>query len=75
MSFAEVTMRGFLDMQVCVPEDWDDESVKSFAGRENPCGTENGWFIRKEGDEGLAGDPERQPCASRPGYVHIMLDA
>jgi hypothetical protein len=71
----EVTRRGVLDMQVCVPDDWDDEAVKRFADRENLCGTTNGWFVRKQGDEALAGADERVPCHDRPGYVHIMLDA
>lgn len=72
---AEVMQRGVLDMQVCVPADWTDEQVVAFAERENPCGTENGWFIRREGDPALVGCPERTPCESREGCVHIMLDA
>lgn len=72
---AEVTRRGGLDMQVCVPSDWRDSQVVEFAERENPCGTTNGWVIRREGDAALAGKPERVNCASRAGHVHIMLDA
>lgn len=72
---AQVTRRGALDMQVCVPTDWDDEAVKSFADRENLCGTEHGWQIRREGDKALAGSPERMPCQERAGFVHVMLDA
>lgn len=72
---AEVIRRGALSMQVCAPIDWTDEQVKEFADRENPCGTENGWFIRREGDRALGGDPERQSCAERGGHLHIMLDA
>jgi len=72
---AEVIRHGILSMQVCVPHDWDDEQVKDFAERECPCGTSNGWFIRKEGDKKLSGFPERNPCAERSGFVHIMLDA
>ena len=70
---AEVTRRASLDMQVCVPTDWTDQQVIDFAERENPCGTEGGWSIRRAGDKSLAGDPERQPCRSRDGHVHIML--
>jgi hypothetical protein len=62
-------------MQVCVPKDWTDEQVKAFADAENPCGTENGWHIRREGDETLAGAPERQQCAGDRELVHIVLDA
>lgn len=72
---AEVTRRGALDMQVCVPKDWTDEQVKAFADRENLCGTENGWFIRKEGDPALRNAKERVQCDGRSYYVHIMLDA
>ena len=64
---AEVTQRNALDMQVCVPADWSDEQIKDFAG--------HGWDIRREGDRMLRGDPERNPCTSRQGFVHIMLDA
>lgn len=72
---AMVTRRGALDMQVCVPKDWTDEQVKEFADRENLCGTEHGWHIRKQGDEALAGCDERVQCADDPDNVHIMLDA
>lgn len=72
---AEVIRRGALDMQVCVPTEWTDEQVLDFAGRENLCGTTNGWFIRCQGAEALAGDDERVPCQDRSGHVHIMLDA
>ncbi len=72
---AMITRYGALDMQVCVPEDWCDDSVVWLANRENTCGTSQGWQIRREGDKALAGDLERQPCAQRQGFVHIMLDA
>jgi hypothetical protein len=72
---AEVTRRGIFDMQVCVPARWSDEQVLYFAGRENPCGTEGGWFIRRQGDGALNGADERTPCSERTGHVHIMLDA
>ncbi len=72
---AQVTYRGALDMQVCVPEEWTDGDIKAFADRENPCGTENGWQIRREGDPALKGRPERVGCESVSQNVHIMLDA
>lgn len=71
----EVTHKGLLDMQVCVPVDWNDEQVVAFAEREFECGTTAGWGIRREGDELLQGAPERMPCAEREGFVHIVLDA
>ena len=72
---AVVTHYGIFDCQVCVPEGWTDAEVKAFADRSNPAGTTNGWQIRKEGDEALAGVAERVACAGRGGFVHIMLDA
>lgn len=72
---AEVTRRSFLSMQVCVPKDWTDEQVREYSESEYPCGTSNGWFIRREGDKALAGDSERMKCQDRGGHVHIMLDA
>lgn len=72
---AEVTKTGFLDMQVCVPRDWDDKQVKEFADRANDCGTTNGWGVRKQGHELLSGKDERVPCSDRKGFVHVMLDA
>lgn len=70
-----VTRTGALDMQVCVPGYWTDDQVKDFADKENLCGTQNGWQIRKQGDEALAGADERVKCSGRMGFVHVMLDA
>jgi len=72
---AEVTRTGGLNMQVCVPATWNDEQIIGFAESNNPCGTTHGWGIRREGSASLAGMPERNPCSSRDGYVHVMLDA
>lgn len=72
---AQVTRFGALDMQVCVPAEWTDEQVKSFADSRNLCGTEHGWQIRREGDKALAGRAERVQCQDDPSFVHIMLDA
>lgn len=71
----EVTRVGPLDMQVCVPKEWDDDQVKTFANCEQMCGTTRGWQIRKEGNKALNGDPERVLCEDREGFVHVMLDA
>lgn len=72
---AEVTRRGAFDMQVCVPSDWTDDQAIEFAEKSNRCGTENGWFVRKDGNPRLNSAPERVPCAQRAGHVHIMLEA
>ena len=70
----EITKRGALDMQVCVPADWTDEQIKEFADANNLCGTSDGWHVRKQADYRVEAK-ERQPCHDRPGFVHIMLDA
>jgi hypothetical protein len=62
-------------MQVCVPRDWTDDQAREFADGANPCGTENGWQIRRSGVPALNGAPERVQCSANAGYVHIMLDA
>ena len=72
---AEVLRTGIFNIQVCIPVDWTDAQVLEFAESEYPCGTENGWLIRREGDKALCGAPERNPCVERASHVHIMLDA
>ncbi len=74
---AEVTHHGVLDLQVCVPSDWDDNQIVQFANAAMECGTRAGWVIRREGDPALSGDPEKVPCLDdiREGFVHVMLDA
>jgi hypothetical protein len=71
----EVTRIGVFSMQVCVPVGWSDIDVKQFADHVNPCGTEHGWHIRRQGDPALHGDLERNPCNRRARCVHITLDA
>ncbi len=72
---AEITRYGLFDTQVCVPDGFTDEEVVEFANAANPCGTMNGWMIRKQDDPALAGCDERTCCTERSGHVHIMLDA
>ena len=73
----QVLRSGVLDIQVCVPADWTDQQVETYANLQILCGTSGGWKIRREGDELLAGCPERVPCSQpeREGFVHIVLDA
>jgi hypothetical protein len=56
-----------------VPAAWTNRQAKAFAEIHNPCGAFAGWHVRKD-PKLLAGDPIRQPCDDRPGFVHIMLD-
>ena len=69
-----VSRRGVFDMQVCVPKTATNKEIKDFANDENPAGTRNGWFIRKQGDELLGGADERTQCEDDKEKVHIMLD-
>ena len=75
MTQPNVVKHGLLDMQICVPKEYTDAQVVEAANRLNPCGTNNGWFIRKQGSKYLAGKDERVTCAKDPDNVHIMLDA
>ena len=70
-----VLRRGPIDCQVCVPASWSDAEVIAFTERVSPSGTSNGWKIRRTGDPGLGGDPERNPCADRNTFIHMILDA
>jgi hypothetical protein len=70
----EVVRMGVLDMQVCVPENWLDGQIKVFAEMKYECGTGAGWQIRTD-PKLLDGCPSRNPCAKRPGFVHVVLDA
>ena len=72
---AAVTRAGLMDIQVCVPASWNDDQVLAFANWQHPCGTTNGWLIRRQGDPALVGTNERTQCGSLPDHVHIMLDA
>jgi hypothetical protein len=72
---AAITRRSMLSCQACIPKHWTDAMAKDFADRENLCGTENGWLLRKQGDPALSGCDERVQCQERPGFVHVMFDA
>jgi len=71
----KIILNAGLDMHVCVPDLWSDEKVIAFCEQKNPCGTEGGWGIRRAGDKRLWGMPERNPCDTRDGYVHMVLEA
>lgn len=71
---AEVVRYGLFSCQVCVPADWTDEQTIAFAEAHYPSGTSHGWHLAEDGDETLAGDPSRQPCAEREDYIHRRLD-
>jgi len=75
MVIPEVCRNGLFDIQVCVPKTWSDTDVIAFSEREFRCGTRDGWQIRRAGDHYLNGDPERNQCEEKLGFVHIVLDA
>ena len=70
-----VTRMTVLSMQVCIPEDWNDEQIVAFAENENPCGTSAGWVIIRQGDKRLQGTDARVQCVERPTFVHVCLGA
>lgn len=74
MNEPEITYTGVLDMQVCVPEDFNDNQVIEYANKFNPTGIESKWEIRKTGNPRLGGCNERVKCSDKNGFVHIMLE-
>jgi hypothetical protein len=64
---AKVVQRAYLGCQVCVPTTWTDDLAKAFADAANPCGTEDGWLVRRR--------EEIVCCDERPDFVHVILDA
>lgn len=76
MSKPEVSRYGLLAMQVCVPKDFTDAQVESFANGEYPTGIDSKWNIRRQGSDLLNGCDERVQCqqAGREDCCHIMLD-
>ncbi len=64
-----------LAMQVCVPETHTDEQIIAFAEKANPCGTQHGWAIAKNGHPALKGDPETVKCGENPNQKHCVLIA
>ncbi len=72
---AEVIRRTLFALQVCVPTDWTDEQVIEFAENDNPCGTTNGWSIRRQDSEQLSGDDERVSCEEHTDHIHIIVEA
>jgi len=75
LGIASAEAQATIDCQVCVPASWSDAEVIAFTERVSPSGTSNGWKIRRTGDPGLGGDPERNPCADRNTFIHMILDA
>jgi len=71
---AMVTQVGLLSMQVCVPKGWSNEEISRFARMAVPCGTSNGWQMRKQ-EEYATPDQERVPCSERTNFVHVLFDA
>ena len=66
----EIVRWSLLSLQVCVPEDYTDEQVTEFANKNQPTGLDHGWCIQRKHENG---DPERVPCESRRGCIHVVL--
>jgi len=65
---AEILRIGMLAMQVCVPEEWGDDTIEEYANDANPAGTMHGWTVRKDGP-----DPYRVTCQHNVDYIHVVL--
>jgi hypothetical protein len=78
----QIVRHGALSIQVCVPEEFEDDQILAFGESEQPCGTRAGWHIRQEAEYDKSTNPniqkgrhERVACEDRQGYVHLLLDA
>lgn len=69
----EVVRSGLVVMQVCVPADFTDEQVETFANDDTPTGISSHWRVAKQGHDVLAGSDERVACEQRSGCVHLVL--
>jgi hypothetical protein len=69
----EVVRHGLVGMQVCVPADFTDEQVETFANDDTPTGISSRWRVAKHGHDVLAGSDERVTCEQRSGCVHLVL--
>lgn len=72
---AQVIRMSLLDMQVCVPKAWTDQQALAYADKAYPCGTSEGWRIRRQGHRRLKGMDERVKCDECADHVHIMMDS
>ncbi len=68
-----IVRAGLLTIQCCVPKEYTDQQIIEFAERHNPCGTQHGWSVRKEGN--CFNSPERVECTKHKENVHVLLDA
>lgn len=72
-----VVTRGFMGllyMQVCAHKDVPHDVVQDEANRQNPAGTENGWFlIVEDGEHGNSPDQWPVACKDDPDRFHYML--
>jgi hypothetical protein len=63
-----VTSVKLLCLQVCVPDEWDNEAIRTFANEANLCGTTNGWVVSDRPEVAPV------PCEGRKGFKHVILD-
>jgi hypothetical protein len=76
-----VVQTGPLHMQVCVPQEYTDNQVEIYANYISPCGTTEGWKIRRnlgavvDIDKVQSDYFERVECGEKPRFVHVLLEA
>jgi hypothetical protein len=76
-----VVQTGPLHMVVCVPQEYTDNQVEIYANYISPCGTTEGWKIRRSKGAMVNLDKvqsdyfERVECGEKPRFVHVLLEA
>lgn len=68
-----VTRCALCHMQVCVPETWTNAQIERYANGERPTGIESRWKVTRVANKAGTLDPERVPCESRKGFIHVVL--
>ena len=74
MARMQIINKYIFSTQVCAEESATDQEIEEYVNCVLPTGLDSKWVIRKQGDTVLEGDPERQPCEDKSGWVHVMLD-
>lgn len=65
---------GGLSCSVCVPREWDRETVTREVNLAHPCGTEAGWAIARDATF-AGGQPMPCPCDRLDWRMHWLMEA
>lgn len=56
---------------VCVPDDWTNDEIRTYANVACDRGLSHGWLLRSDDTENEM--EFRIPCCSRESHVHVLL--